>query len=361
MVTLLSSFMKVDSSVITASPEAILPAVPVPVFAPGSGEADEARLEADLAIAPAVATTDAPAASATSAASSWSAVLWGSVGVLAFSMTLPATRVAVGEIDAVIVGPGRAVVAGVLAAIVLLVTRQRLPPRALWGRLVAVAIGVVIAFGVLTALALKRVPASHAAVMTGLLPAMTAVMAALRTGERPSRGFWISCALGLAAVLVFAIARGAGQLHGADLFILLALLLCSWGYAEGAAAARVMGGWQVMCWGLVAAWPFVAPIVIVRVATHGVSAGPAALAGFAYVSLVSSFLGMFAWYRGLAQGGIARIGQLQLAQPVLTLIWAALLLGERVTMGTIAASVAVLASVALTQRMRVARAGINTR
>lgn len=309
---------------------------------------------------PAVAAVPASALTGASAistdASSWSAALWGAVGVLAFSMTLPATRVAVGQIDAVIVGPGRAVVAGFLAAIVLIVTRQRVPPRELWGRLVAVAIGVVIAFGVLTALALKQVPASHAAVMTGLLPAMTAVMAALRAGERPSRGFWVACALGLGAVLLFAIARGAGQLHGTDLLLLLAVVLCSWGYAEGAAASRVMGGWQVMCWGLVIAWPFVAPIVVLRVATHGIAAGPAALAGFAYVSLVSSFLGMVAWYRGLAQGGIARIGQLQLAQPVLTLIWAALLLGERLTIGTVAASVAVLASVALTQRMRVSRA-----
>jgi drug/metabolite transporter (DMT)-like permease len=358
MATLLSSFMKSDSSVIEA-PAEVVSASEAGAVADGH---DRGRAVASVArpaddAAAALSAPPASGASATSIAPPRSAILWGAVGVIAFSMTLPATRLAVSEIDPVIVGPGRAVVAGLLAAVVLILTRQSLPPRALWGRLVAVAIGVVIAFGVLTALALKSVPASHAAVMTGLLPAMTAVMAALRAGERPSRGFWISCALGLGAVLVFAVARGAGQLHGADLLLLLAMLLCSWGYAEGAAAARVMGGWQVMCWGLVTAWPFIAPIVILRVATQGVSAGPAALVAFAYVSLVSSFLGMVAWYRGLAQGGIARIGQLQLAQPVLTLIWAALLLGERVTLGTVAASVAVLASVALTQRMRVSRAG----
>jgi drug/metabolite transporter (DMT)-like permease len=280
-------------------------------------------------------------------------VFWGAVGVLAFSMTLPATRLAVSQIDPIIVGPGRAVIAGVIAAIALLVTRQPLPPRALWGRIVGVAIGVVIAFGVLTALALKSVPASHAAVVTGLLPAITAAMAVLRAGERPSRGFWISCALGLLAVLVFAVTRGAGQLHGPDVYMLLAVLLCGWGYAEGAVAARTTGGWQVMAWGLLLAWPFLAPFVITRVVERGISAGPAALAAFAYVSLVSGFLGMVAWYRGLSLGGIARIGQLQLAQPVLTLLWAALLLGEHITLGMATASFAVLASVALTQRMRV--------
>lgn len=298
-----------------------------------------------------------PTISSPASSTQRSAAIWGALGVLAFSMTLPATRVAVSQIDAIIVGPGRAVIAGMLAAIALIATRQSLPPRDLWTRIVAVSIGVVIAFGVLTALALKTVPASHAAVVTGLLPAITAAMAVMRGGERPSRGFWIACALGLLAVLVFAIARGAGQLHAADVYMLLAVLLCAWGYAEGAVASRTMGGWQVMAWGLVLAWPFLAPVVITRViANHGIHAGPAALLGFAYVSLFSSFLGMVAWYRGLSLGGIARIGQLQLAQPVLTLLWSASLLGERITLGTAAASLAVLSSVALTQRMRVTRA-----
>lgn len=282
-------------------------------------------------------------------------MVWGALGVLAFSMTLPATRAAVADLDPVIVGIGRAVVAGLLALLALVLTRQPAPPRAYWGRLLAVAVGCVAGFSLLSALALVQLPAAHAAVMTGLSPAATAVMAVWRGGERPSRAFWIASACGLAAVLAFAIARGAGRLHAPDLYILIAVLAVGWGYAEGAVAAREMGGWQVMCWALVISLPVLAPIVAIRVATHGLSAGPAAWAGFAYVSLISMFLGMIAWYRGLAQGGIARIGQLQLAQPVLTLVWAALLLGERVTLGMAVASLAVVASVAATQRTRVGR------
>jgi drug/metabolite transporter (DMT)-like permease len=284
-----------------------------------------------------------------------SARVWGALGVLVFSMTLPATRVAVAELDPVVVGLGRGVVAGVLAALTLLLTRQPAPPRRLWGRLLAVAAGCIVGFPLLSAFALGSVPAAHAAVTIGLAPAATAVMGALRGGERPSRGFWIACAAGLAAVLLFAISRGAGRVHWTDLFILLAVLLVAWGYAEGAVAARDLGGWQAMCWALVIALPVLTPVVGARVLARGLSAGPAAWSAFAYVSLFSMFLGMFAWYRGLALGGIARIGQLQLAQPVLTLLWAALLLGETVSIGTIGASLAVLASVALTQRMRVSR------
>lgn len=275
------------------------------------------------------------------------------MGILAFSFTLPATRVAVGQLDGTVVGLGRALVAAVLAAAVLRATRQPLPPRRLWGRLAVVSLGVVLGFPLFSALALTMVPASHGAVVVGLLPAATALMAVLRAGERPSSAFWASSLLGLAAVTAFAAAMGAGRPQLADGLILLAVGLGALGYAEGGALARELGAWQVICWALVGAAPFLAPVVVLRVFERGLSAGPAAWAGFAYVSVVSQFLGFFAWYRGLAQGGVARVGQLQLAQPVLTLLWSALLLGERLSLATAAAAGAVLASVALTQRARV--------
>ena len=275
--------------------------------------------------------------------------VYGFVGVLAFSLTLPATRAAVPELGSTVVGLGRAIVAAALAGIVLLAMRERPPARRFWPGLAIVAIGVVVGFPLFTALALQSVPAAHGAVVVGLLPAATAVMAVLRTGERPPPAFWFAVAAGVVAVLIFGAAEGAGRPQAADLLLLAAVLLAALGYAEGGRLARELGGWRVICWALLIAAPFLAIPVSAAVVQHGLSAGPGAWLGFAYVSVVSMFLGFFAWYRGLALGGIARVGQIQLIQPVLTLLWAALLLGEPIGPLTVLASLLVVGSVALTR------------
>ena len=285
-------------------------------------------------------------------------LLFGFLGVLAFSFTVPLTRVAVADLDPAFVGLGRALVAGVLAAALLAVTRQRLPERRHLGRLVIVGSGVIVGFPLFTSLALRELPAADAAVIVGLLPAATAVMAVLRAGERPSRAFWGACAFGLFAVLLFAVSQGAGLVPDREhLLVLLAVFSCALGYAEGGALAQEIGGWRVISWSLVIFAPFLAPFVAWSVfgpdGAGLVGAGPAAWACFAYVSVVSMFLGFFAWYRGLAEGGVARVGQVQLSQPVLTLLWSALLLGERIGTLTVLCAVLVLASVAVGQRTRV--------
>jgi len=282
-----------------------------------------------------------------------SAALWGAVGVLGFSFTLPATRLAVAELDGTVVGLGRAVLAAVPAAALLWWTGERLPPLRLWPRLAVTALGVVVGFPLLSAWALTQLPAAHAAVIVGLLPAATAVMAALRAGERPSPGFWLASLLGLLAVLAFAAAAGAGRPQPADGLVLLAVALGGLGYAEGGALARQLGGWQVISWVLVLSAPFLLPVVAWRVHVTGLAAGPSAWLAVAYVSLISMYAAFFAWYRALAEGGVAQMGQLQLAQPVLTMLWSVLLLGEPVSAAMALAAAAVLASVALTQRARV--------
>jgi drug/metabolite transporter (DMT)-like permease len=274
------------------------------------------------------------------------------LGVLGFSFSLPATRLAVADLDPAVVGLGRAVVAACLAAALLALRREPLPARADWPRLGLVAVGVVVGFPIFTSLALQHLSSAHATVIVGVLPAATAAMAVVRGGERPSRGFWLAAAFGLAAALTFAATQGASGIDSADLYVLVAVALCALGYAEGGALSRHMGGWQVICWALVLSAPVLAPVVALRIAETGLHAGADAWLGFAYVALVSMFLAFFAWYRGLAQGGIAKIGQVQLAQPVLTLVWAALLLGEEVTLATVAAALAVLGSVVATQRTR---------
>ena len=269
--------------------------------------------------------------------------------MLAFSFTLPATRLAAPELGGTIVGLGRAVVAAVLAIVLLLVLRERPPARKYWPSLAVVAFGVVLGFPLLTALALQSVPAAHGAVVVGLLPALTAVMAVLRGGEHPPAAFWLACAAGVAAVLIFAFVQGAGTLHLADLLLLGAVVAAALGYAEGGKLARDLGGWRVICWALIVALPFVIVPVGIALAGHVEPPSVPALLGFAYVSVVSMFLGFFAWYRGLALGGIARVGQIQLVQPVLTMTWAALFLGEVVDLPTVLAGLLVVGSVALTR------------
>jgi drug/metabolite transporter (DMT)-like permease len=280
------------------------------------------------------------------------AAVWGGFGVLAFSFSLPATRLAVEDLSPTVVGLGRALIAAALAAALLTLRREPLPARRDMPRLLLTGLGVIIGFPLFSSLALRELSAAHASVIVGPLPVATAIFAVTQGGERPGRGFWAAALAGLVAVLAFAATQGATGLAIADVYVLIAVALGGFGYAEGATLSRRYGGWQVICWALVLIAPFLVPVVAVS-AAGGLDASPEAWLGFAYVSLVSMFFGFFAWYRGLALGGIARIGQLQLAQPVLTLVWAALLLGEPVDAATVAAASSVLACVGLTQRSRV--------
>ncbi len=293
--------------------------------------------------------------SATAPATVTAGLALGALGVLAFSMSLPATRVAVERLDPWFVAFGRAVGAALLAWAYLWFTRAPRPSRAQWRRLAVVALGVVAGFPLFTSLALRTETSAHGAVVVALLPAMTAVFAVLRAGERPPRLFWLASAGGLLAVLVFLAASGAvhGGLSLADLFLLTAVVLCGLGYAEGGALARDLGGARTICWALLIALPVTAPVTILAaIATPPHADGPG-WAAFGYLTVVSMFLGFFAWYAGLARGGIARVGQVQLVQPVLTLAWSALLLAETVPPASLLAALAVLACVVLTQRSRV--------
>ncbi|GLW27845.1 membrane protein [Actinoplanes regularis] len=274
--------------------------------------------------------------------------------MLAFSMSLPATRIAVHDLDPWFVAFGRAVGAAALALCYLRLVRAPRPTRDQWRRLPVVALGVVVGFPLFTSLALTSQTSAHGAVVIAVLPAMTAVFAALRAHERPPLVFWLASGGGLIAVLGFLVTTGVvqGALTPADLFLLAAVVLCGLGYAEGGALARELGGARTICWALLLALPATLPITLVAVLREAPRASATGWAGFGYLTVVSMFLGFFAWYAGLAKGGIARVGQIQLAQPVLTLSWSALLLGEPVTAASIGAAVVVLGCVVLTQRTR---------
>jgi drug/metabolite transporter (DMT)-like permease len=274
----------------------------------------------------------------------------GLVGVASFSLTLPATRVAVAALDPVFVGLGRAVVAAVLAATVLAVMRVPWPGWAMLPRLALVAAGVVVGFPLFSAWAMRFVPAAHGAVVIGLLPLATALAGAWIAHERPSRLFWVCAAFGSAVVAGFALWQGGGAPQPADALLMLAVASAAIGYAEGGRLARTIPGWQVICWALVLAAPLVAIPTALAVDARVLTAPVSAWIGFGYVSVVSMFLGFFAWYRGLALGGIATVGQVQLVQPFLTIFASAWLLGERVDVATFVAAALVIGSIAVGRR-----------
>lgn len=274
-----------------------------------------------------------------------SGLAWGLLGVTAFSFTVPFTRVAAHDgLAPLFVGAGRAVVAAVLAAGCLAATGQRLPNRSQWPRLAIVAGGVVVGFPLLTSYAMTQAPATHAAIVVGLLPAATAVTAVLRGKEHVAGSFWLSAALGAVAVVTFAGLQngGLGALHWADLLLLGAVIAAAIGYAEGGLLAREVGAWQTVSWALMLAAPLMIVLTGISVAQAPPSASDTQWLAFAYLSCVSMFLGFFAWYRGLGIGPMAQVSQVQLVQPVLSILWAALLLREEIGWATVVGGLVVV-------------------
>ncbi|MHC4046949.1 DMT family transporter [Bradyrhizobium sp. 23AC] len=277
---------------------------------------------------------------------------WGNglLGVIIFSGSLPATRVAVGGFSALFLTSARAVIAALIGVAVLGVLRQARPQRGDFASLTIVAIGVVVGFPLLTALALQHITSARSIVFIGLLPLSTAVFAVLRGGERPQPLFWLFAILGSATVAGFALSNGGSASLTGDLLMVAAIVLCGLGYAEGAALSRRLGGWQVISWALLLALPLMVPVAVLTwpASWNGVSV-PAWI-GLAYVSIFSMFVGFIFWYRGLAIGGIARVGQLQQLQPFFGLALAGLLLHEPVAWSMIAATALVVACVFFARR-----------
>lgn len=292
-------------------------------------------------------------------------MLLGLIGVAIFSLTLPFTRLAVGGtefapngLSPMFVALARALGAAVLAGAWLFWKRAPLPPRSARRPLALVALGCVIGFPWLTSIAMRTLPAVHGAVLVGILPLATAVFAALLGGEKPSRGFWIMALFGSALVAGFALRPGGGGLHAADLAIFAAVLLAAMGYAAGGRLSQNLGGQQTICWALVLSAPLLLPVVTWlcwRDAAQIAAADPAAWAGFAYTCVFSMFIGFFFWYRGMALGGVARVGQVQLVQPFLSLLGAAVFLGEALDWQTVVFAIAVIATVGAGRKMGVKR------
>lgn len=270
----------------------------------------------------------------------------GFVGVVIFSGSLPATRVAVMQFDPVFLTAARAAIVGLLGLALLALFRESRPSRRDIVPLIVVSLGVVVGFPLLTALALQHVTSAHSIVFIGLLPLATAIFGVIRGGERPKPLFWLFSGLGSALVVGFALWQGIAASLVGDALMLAAIIVCGLGYAEGARLSRELGGWQVICWALVLALPVMLVIAAATMPPSFSDIGPSAFTGLAYVSLFSMLIGFVFWYRGLAQGGIAAVGQLQLLQPFLGLALAATLLHETVSVSMFAVTVAVIVCVA---------------
>jgi len=281
----------------------------------------------------------------------------GGLGVVIFAMTLPMTRLAVGDasdpqLPPAFVTAGRAALAGLLSVLYLLAVRAPRPRPHHWRWLAVSALGTVVGFPMCLALALRQVDATHAAVVTGLMPLSTAVIGALVLRQRPSLGFWACALTGCALVLAFAGWQGGGALSAGDGWLLLAVLFTGIGYVGGAQVAAEMPAPQVICWVLVMSLPFTLPAALWFWPTAPARA--ASWGGFVYVSLFSMWLGFFAWYRGLALGGLVRVSQVQLVQPFLALLFAVPVLGEKLDALTVVFALAVIGVVFLGKRMPVA-------
>lgn len=283
----------------------------------------------------------------TKPASGW---LNGLIGVVIFSGSLPATRLAVMQFDPVFLTVARASIAGVLALGLLMLLRQRRPASHQLFPLAVVAMGVVVGFPLLTALALQYVTSAHSIVFVGLLPLATAVFGVLRGGERPRPVFWLFSVLGSALVVGFAVSQGLSVAPAGDILMLLAILACGLGYAEGARLSKTLGGWQVICWALLLALPVMAPLAWALSPPSFSGIDLPAWLSLGYVSVFSMLIGFIFWYRGLAQGGIAAVGQLQLLQPFFGLTLAATLLHEQVSIGMLGVCIAVIFCVAGAKR-----------
>ena len=275
----------------------------------------------------------------------------GFIGVLIFAGSMPATRIAVTGFNPTFLTAIRATIAAVLALICLLWLKQQRPHPDQYKSLMIASLGVVVGFTLFSALALQDISASRALVFVALQPLSTAIFSVFRAGERPSAKFWLFTLLGSSFVIAFMLANDHSyRTSSGDLYMIAAVVACGLGYAEGGNLSRTLGGWQVICWALIFALPGMLILTVYYFPDNFTEVSYSAYAALAYVSIFSMLIGFFFWYKGLAMGGIAKVGQIQLIQPFIGLSLCAILLGESISLNMILVSFAVVICVTFAKK-----------
>lgn len=288
---------------------------------------------------------------------------WAFLAVLLWSLSIPLTKAALGGFDVFVVAMGREVIAGLIASIILLIRRPKFPDRSLWKPLAWTALGAVFGWPLLLALGLQYSSSAHAAVITSVMPLVTAALAVLVGGEKVRRVFWLAAAVGTATLVIYVSSRGGlegGSLLG-DLLLIGAVLTSSWGYVFGASAARQMPGWQVISWIVALTLPITLPFTVIMWLGSRTNFSPdgGQWSALVILGVFSAYLGFFAWYRGLAMAGTAMGSQVQQLQALLAIGWSAVLLGEQITLGTVLAACVVIVAVAWAQRARISSGALS--
>ncbi|MFC8056363.1 DMT family transporter [Bacillus cereus] len=262
-------------------------------------------------------------------------MLLGCIGVICFSLTLPATRTAVPYFGEAIVGLGRVVIAAIIVGIIFIKNQEKIPNKDQMKSLWIVAIGAVLAFPLLSTYAMKSLPVSHGAIEVALLPLATAGFATWRGGEQLSKRYWIASIISTITVLLYAVYLGLGQLQMGDIALIAAVLILGLSYAEGGKLSKELGSWKVIAWANLIGAPFFIIPVGLSIFNDMPQAPIGAWISLFYLAIISQFLAYIAWYGGMSLGGIAKVGQLQYLQPFLMIIFSVLFLGESITWLTI--------------------------
>ena len=279
-------------------------------------------------------------------------MLLGFIGVAMFGLTLPFTRIAVAELSPYFVTFGRAALAGICALMLFVFSRPKLLTRSQLMRLSVMALGVVYGFPLCVSLAMKTLPSAHGGIVLGVLPLVTAVVGVLRFHERPSLSFWVTAVMGSLLVITYAALNGSGGLASEDWLLFVAVLSAAIGYNEGGKLSEEMSSVEVISWALVLTLPINIFLAYLYLDFEITSVSAPALVSFVYLGLFSMYIGFFFWYSGIALGGVARVGQVQLLQPFLTLAGGYFLLDEKITAMNVGFALCVFAVVVLGKRTR---------
>jgi len=279
-------------------------------------------------------------------------LLLGFIGMVIFGGTLPATRLAVSQIDPIALTSLRTAIAGLCSLVLLVALRRPLPPRALWPQLALTMLCVAVLFPLLMSMGMQTVDASHGGVVLGILPIATALVAVAITHERPRPLFWIASLAGAALVIAFSLRQGGGAFSTGDLLLFAAVAVSAIGYAFSGRLTSQMPGWEVISWVLVIALPLSIPAAALTMPADISHISLKPWLGLLYVALFSQWIGFFAWNAGMAMGGIARVSQIQLLQPFVTFALAAFFNDETITLQILLFAAAVVVTVAISTRTR---------